>query len=120
MGKIIITRDSVCAADDIDAPHEKTVSIGDGWMVGEILCAIIPSYLPLISGDKATWSVAADNPLAVIAQEWEKPRLICLPEYPFHDTPGFVIIKSLHFNYHAQEDPDLVFKVLKCYKHKFL
>ncbi|HPA70821.1 MAG TPA: hypothetical protein PKY31_01040 [Spirochaetota bacterium] len=118
MGKITVTRDSVCAADDVDAPHVKTVSIGDDWSIEEILSRIIPSYLPLISGGKATWSVAADNPIAVMAQEWGKPRLLCLPEYPFHDTPGFVKITSLHFNYHAQDDPDTVFRVLRRYRHK--
>lgn len=111
--KIILTRDSVAAGDDGDAPHYQTIEIGVDDKIEAILNAISDlCYLPQISGDKATWSVASNEPLAIIAQEWIAPKLICMSEYPHPGTRAFYNIERLHFNYHAQDDPETAFKIL--------
>ncbi len=115
--KIILTRDSVAAGDDVDAPHYLTIEIGVDDKIEVILTVIMGlHYLPQIQGGKATWSVASNEPLAIIAQEWTKPLLICMHEYPHHGTKGFYNIERLHFNYHAQDDPQTVFQTLRRFK----
>lgn len=103
MLKIRITRDSVAAGDDYDAPHEKVLSLRDGSTLINVLREVWSvGYLPLIAGGRATWVVEASEPLAVIAQEWPKPRFLSavlrLPSVPL----------SIHFAYLAQESPEQV------------
>ena len=117
MGKnktIKLTRASVAAGDDINAPHFKKIEINADWKIERILTKIINSnYLPLIAG-KATWSVAINKPIAVISQEYQNSiDLISSPDYPHQETKGFVDIKSIHFNYHAQQDAKTVLEVLR-------
>ena len=120
MQKIKLTRESVAMGDDIDAPHFFEIEIQSNWTILEILKSIIKSnYLPKIYGGKATWSVAINEPIAILSQEnFENPVLICLPDYPFHDTMGFVKIEHIHFNYHAQKKPEEVYEVLSRFKLK--
>ena len=115
--EIILTRDSVAAGDDGDAPHYLTIEIDTDDRIETILKTILNlRYLPQIRGYKATWSVASNEPLAIIAQEWSAPMLICMSEYPYQDTRAFYNIKRLHFNYHAQDDPETAFKILRRFK----
>jgi hypothetical protein len=115
MKKIKLTRESVAMSDDIDAPHFMEIEIQPNWTITEILKYIIKSkYLPRISGGKATWSVAINEPIAVLTQEnSQSPMLICYPEYPYQGTMGFVDIENIHFNYHAQKNPIEVLEVLR-------
>lgn len=82
--KIKLTRESVCLADDVEAPNLLEIDIQEDWTILQILNHIIKlKYLPKISGGKATWSVAIDIPIAVMSQENNyQPKLICLSEYP--------------------------------------
>ena len=118
MKKIKLTRESVAMSDDIDAPHFMEIEIQPNWTISEILKYIIKlKYLPKIDGGKATWSVAINEPIAVLTQENpESPILICLPEYPYQGTMGFKDIEHIHFNYHAQKKSSDVFDVLSRFK----
>lgn len=120
MKKIILTRESVAMGDDIDAPHFLEIEIQSNWTILEILKHILKlNYLPQIHGGKATWSVAINEPIAVLSQEsFENPMLICLPDYPHQETMGFVNIENIHFNYHAQKKPEEVFEVLSRFRIK--
>ncbi len=120
MKNIKLTRESVAMGDDIDAPHFEEIEIQPNWTIKKILKSIIKSeYLPRISGGKATWSVAINEPIAVLTQEnSESPMLICLPDYPYQGTKGFVDIEHIHFNYHAQKKPIEVFEVLSRFNIK--
>lgn len=114
MKKIILTRDSVAPADDFDPPHTKEISLKPYWKITDILNHIIASdYLPRINGGKATWSIAINQPIAVITQEnFESPYLICHADYPYQGTKGFVDIQYIHFNYHSQRNAEEVFDAL--------
>ena len=64
--KILLTRDSVCAADDIDACHPFAISVEDGSSPMQILQAIRASdYLPNIGGGNATWVASSISPIGV-------------------------------------------------------
>jgi hypothetical protein len=120
MGKIKLTRESVSMGDDIDAPHFLEIEIQPNWTILEILKYILKlNYLPQIYGGKATWSVAINEPIAVLSQEnFENPMLICLPDYPHRETMGFVNIEHIHFNYHDQKEPEEVYEVLSRFRIK--
>jgi hypothetical protein len=109
---IYVSRDSVAAGDDLDAPHGRSFSLPDGAPLGDVLSEIIQSgYLPRISGGHATWSVVSSIPLAIVAEEWPEPRLLPMIESQKKEFDCRNGLLRLHFNYHAQIDPDTVYKV---------
>jgi len=117
MKELLLTRDWVCWADSLESSNKKIIQIDPEWNINSILKEILSTnFIPKISGDHATWSVADKNPIAVIAQEWNEPMLICMPDFPYQGTNHFVDLKCLHFNYHMQIDPNEVYKVLHNYR----
>ena len=109
--KIYATRDSVHPGDDGDAPHTKTIDLPGKISVGAAVESLLASnYLPSISGGEATWSVMSSIPVAVVAQQWAAPRY-----YPLYEgLDRFDIVAGtlrLHFNYHAQIDPEIVYRI---------
>lgn len=110
MKKIIVTRDSVAAGDDNNAPHLLTIQVKETDSIKNIIELLAHSeYLPKIYGGEGTWSVASHQPLAVIAQQWISARLICLTD---QDTFGNFNLDKIHFNYHSQDAPEMVLRVL--------
>jgi hypothetical protein len=111
--EIILSRGSVCAGDDVDVPHGKTISVPDGTPLIEVLAVISNSgYLARIAGGKATWSAVSNVPLAVLSQQWRAPRALPgahsqLEQLNFHNS-----MLKIHFTYHGQRDPDTVFAEL--------
>ena len=49
-----LTRDSVCAGDDCDAPHERLIEI-HSFVSPEVLIANLLSYLPTGNGIGHSW-----------------------------------------------------------------
>jgi hypothetical protein len=112
--KIYFTRDSVCAGDDCDAPHAREIDLpADASIEAIVRAALKASPLASISGGKATWCVSSGLPLAVIAQEWSEPKFLhpIPPKQSELDRRGETI--RLHFSYFAQQDPNVVFEVLR-------
>jgi len=110
---VYLSRESVCAGDDVEAPHSETISFPDGTAVLDVLTQIARSgYLASIAGGEATWSAASNIPLAVIAQQWSQPKPLPALMYssPALDVKDNTL--RIHFNYHAQENPDIVYKIL--------
>jgi len=95
------------------------IEIQESWTITEILNKIREiNYLPNIYGGVATWSVAIKQPIAVISQGNANLKLICLPDFPYQGTKGFVEFDHIHFNYHEQKDANEVFEVLRNFKIK--
>jgi len=111
--RVYATRDSVAAGDDADAPHARTFTVPDGSSLQDCLSAVLAGrYLPDIDGGLATWSVASSIPLATIAQQWPAPRMRFLTRSDLAQLDFADSVLRLHFNYHAQLDPELVATVL--------
>jgi hypothetical protein len=111
MRKIKLTRMSVSMGDD-SRDNSLEIEVDENWKIGEILDEVLRiNYLPKIMGGKATWSVAYDNPLAVIAQQWKQPKLI-RSQFPYTINNKYKDFDRLHFNYHGQKDPDLVREII--------
>ena len=79
--QLILWRDSVCAGDDCDAPHELALAVGADSLGSFIKRFLAAGYLPSISGGNATWILKTerhtDRALAVIAQQWAEPGFSC-------------------------------------------
>jgi hypothetical protein len=111
--RLLATRDSVAAGDDVDAPHLVEMDGPTGADLEAAIGAIHASgYLPRISGGRATWSVSSGRVLAVIAQEWPAPRML----WGVDLSPGGLdIVRGtlrLHFSYHSQHSPELTYEIL--------
>ena len=113
--KLYITRDSVAAGDDFDAPHVRNATVAQDADITQIVSACLAeSPLPSIAGGDATWALSSGVPLAVIAQQWPAPKLISqFPPDPKHlDSIDGTL--RLHFTYFEQQPPDDVYSVLEC------
>ncbi|WP_051830289.1 hypothetical protein [Streptomyces novaecaesareae] len=114
--RIHLTRDSVAAGDDVDAPHHATVDLPDGLDTPAALLALdLPRiWLPQIGGGRATWVVrAADGtPLAVLAQQWPHPRPLPAGRGPLAGLAGPDGTVRLHVEYRLQRDPDAEYERL--------
>lgn len=112
--KAYFTRDSVSAGDDGDAPHAAELVLSDDLSANDAAQQVIlAARLPTISGGLATWSLCSIRPLAVIAQQWGEAKLINAipPRFAELDVQNGVL--RLHFSYHAQQDPQVVYEVVR-------
>ncbi len=110
--KVLLSRDSVAAGDDVDA-HDEVVGIDAPDALTLIERVLASNYLPKIAGGNATWVAVSHKPVAVCAQQWPGPRLIpwqpAACEELLHAKGGV----RLHFSYLAQIAPEIVLDILK-------
>jgi hypothetical protein len=52
---VVLTRDSVCAADDCDAPHEKTIEVHSFTDPEALARETASGYLPNVAGVGHSW-----------------------------------------------------------------
>lgn len=108
-------RDSVCAGDDCES-HARPFVASLGALMPELIqLATSACRLAGIAGGNATWIVEAGGyggkPIAVVAQQWEEPRLL-VPE-PTTVEDLFADHKTkIFFKYWCQANPDAVFNAL--------
>ena len=111
---VYVTRESVAAGDDAAAPHAMEMQIAEPVSLESAVAAVLSArYLPSISGGHATWSIASGIPLAVVAQQWTAPRWLFLTKSNLAALDRRDGVLRLHFNYHAQLDPEVVLRVLE-------
>jgi hypothetical protein len=96
-----VTRDSVCAADDCDAPHNEVVTMPSFLNPSDFIREFMIRYsLPMIFGGKATWTCHLNGEkIAVVAQQWTSPKVTTT-------EIKFIANNKLHFSYHAQVQPE--------------
>ncbi|MDB4673841.1 hypothetical protein OAF27_03395 [Verrucomicrobiales bacterium] len=100
MLKIRVTRDSVCAGDDVDAPNERFVEVHSFTEPDAFIQAVTTAYgMPLIEGGKAAWVVLLNGEkIGVAAQEWDAP-VASARELRFQKS------NHVFLRYHAQTEP---------------
>lgn len=88
---VVLTRDSVCAGDDCDAPHEKTIQVYS-FSDPEVLAREAASgYLPSVDGGGHSWiCVLNDIKIAEIKTIGIQPLV---RETTYHET------NRIHFVY---------------------
>ena len=116
-GALVIWRDSVCMGDDCDAPHALVLPIAGGESVRDIVRMFGTSYLASIAGGQATWILETGGrparPLAVLAQQWWRPRFLVAPDIRVTAYIHQGILPHLYLKYWCQVDPERVFGCLQ-------
>ena len=117
---LVVWRDSVCAGDDCDAPHETVLSDDANDSLRRVQDRLLAAhYLASISGGNATWILrtesASGRPLAVFAQQWTQPRFLIDPDLLARSYIDPKAKPHLYLDYLCQIDPDIVFD---CLLHK--
>jgi hypothetical protein len=108
--KVIAIRQAVHASDE---PQPLAFDIADTASPEELLRRSADlSWLPSIQGSRATWSIASNELLAVLAYEWPDLRFLPLLAERMRGADRRGGALRLHFNYHAQIDPEMVYRVL--------
>lgn len=88
-----VTRDSVAAGDDVDAPHERTLKIEPAHDPSTFITQTAHNYLASVSGRGHTWdAILNGNLVATITVDEIIPRVASLEFGPVND---------LHFEYHS-------------------
>ena len=108
VGRLKMTRDSVCAGDDCDAPHHKTIDFEPAiGILDAVRAAVASNYLASIAGGKASWVAFLDGePIAVVAQQWSQPRFLLSARHGSGKAEA-----ALHFSYRAQSDPNEIYSI---------
>jgi len=88
---IVLTRDSVAAGDDIDAPHEKKITIRSFTDPLSLAREASTSYLPNVAGTGHTW-VCVLNEIEIAEIETNEIRPL-VNEAMFNDK------NNIHFIY---------------------
>lgn len=111
---LVTDRDSVAAGDDDDS-HRTERNIAPQSSLNEVLVWDRRArYLPPIWGDRATWSVIVNGSIvAVVAQQWDEPRYLVDAMTPMERLADATLTVTIHYRYHCQIDPDLVFERLQ-------
>lgn len=114
MMQFVLTRDSVGAADDADAPHEFRFSTPDEWTWEHLVNQVsYQEYLPTIAGGCATWVLCSNLPLAVAAQQWDHPEKLWRQDSDRELLAYRSSELHLHWSYIAQADPYVVLEIVR-------
>lgn len=75
MIEVVMRRDSVCMADDVDAPHEETFELGDGASLWDVAKALArSSYLPMPS-DAWGWTIEAEGAVIAVQRSFLRKKI---------------------------------------------
>jgi hypothetical protein len=90
---VVLTRQSVCAGDDCDAPHEKTVEV-HSFIDPEVFAREVSSgYLPSVAGVGHSWTCELNG--VKIAEISHSGIRALVRESPFLEE------NRAHFIYHS-------------------
>jgi hypothetical protein len=112
--KIILTRDSVCAGDDCDCPHEKIFKFYPDQRLSEVASKIRNErYLPTIQGGKATWFIYIGNePICIITEQDKDIVFINGKDYKIEEKQSNGILR-IEVKYFAQDNPEYIMKKIE-------
>lgn len=80
--EVTITRDSVCMADDVDAPHEQKFVVPNGATLAQLASVVArTSYLPMPS-DAWGWTIEVEEALFAIRKGFLRRRVVALQGIP--------------------------------------
>lgn len=100
---LLVTRDSVCLADDIYAPHAGVVDFprsADAVTVARVLLS--SGHLAGVAGH-TTWSIAMDKDRVVFGHQWAMPFAHAAGPHPL--TARVDSFERLDVRYWQQRDP---------------
>ncbi len=90
---ITVTKDSVCAGDDCDAPHERSLEMYSLLDPAAFAQAVASGYLPSVAGVGHTWTCLLNDVLiAEISNSGIRPLV---------QTTPYADANRVHFVYHS-------------------
>nr|WP_319393691.1 hypothetical protein [uncultured Desulfobacter sp.] len=90
-----ITRDSVCAGDDVDSPHEETKTVHSFLDPLILVSELYSGYLPGVSGVGHTWDCLLNGKIiASITNNGIDPKV---SEIEWNEN------NQIHFVYHSSQ-----------------
>ncbi|HVU16117.1 MAG TPA: hypothetical protein VHD32_04295 [Candidatus Didemnitutus sp.] len=92
---VAMTRDSVCAGDDCDAPHEKKLEVHSFLDPRAFVSAVSSGYLPAVAGVGHSWTCVLNG--AKIAEIRVSSIQSLVREIEFSDD------NHIHFVYHSAQ-----------------
>ena len=115
--RLHLTRSSVALGDDISAPHLKKIRLADDAAPEDIATWIVENeYLPQsVQGGSTTWSLVSNQPIAVLAIEWKKPKMLWMCPDTLEELKLEDGVLQAHLHYHGTQNPDVVYEVLKVF-----
>jgi len=90
--RVVLTRDSVCAGDDCDAPHEQDVEVYS-FVDPEVFAKAVAAYLPSVAGVGHSWTCVLNG--VKIAEIGSSEIRALVRECPFAEE------NRVHFVYHS-------------------
>jgi len=90
---VVLTRDSVCAGDDCDAPHEKTVEVYSFVDPEAFAREVSSGYLPSVAGVGHSWTCVLNG--VRLAEVTSSGIRALVRESPFSDE------NRVHYVYHS-------------------
>jgi hypothetical protein len=110
-----LTRDSVAAGDDVDAPHERFVVLEQAVVtpadLQAVLAEIAPGYLPRVAGT-ATWAAYSGMPLMVFSNGESAPQPFWLMDSEMGRLAQREGALSIYFAYLATTPPKTAYEVI--------
>lgn len=110
-----LTRDSVAAGDDVDAPHERVVVIERPVVtpadLQAVLAEIAPGYLPDVAGT-ATWAAYSGMPMMVFSNRGTAPRPFWLMDSELGRLALREGVISVYFAYLASTPAEAAYEVI--------
>jgi len=103
---LLVTRDSVCLADDIYAPHAGVIDVprdADALAVARVLMS--SGHLAGVAGH-TTWSIAMDEDRVVFGHRWALPFAHAVGSHPL--TARADSFERIDVRYWQQRDPKTV------------
>ncbi|MGV9264947.1 hypothetical protein ACWDRR_09820 [Kitasatospora sp. NPDC003701] len=108
--KVVLTRDSVCMADDCDAPHQQDATVDGATTLGDFVTQVA-NYPLRMRGARWVmfrgWNHAEGSPIAEISPEWASPRFMAGadPLLPLASLAGPDGDLNFFFQYHSRSVP---------------
>ena len=92
---VVLTRDSVCAGDDCDAPHEQTVDVYSFVDPAAFAQELSSGYLPSVAGVGHSWTCVLNG--VRLAEVTSSGIRALVRESPFSEE------NRAHFVYHSAQ-----------------
>ena len=99
---LLVTRDSVCLADDVDAPHLSLLDVPCEADAKQVAEAIMAAGQAAWVGSRATWSLALGRDRVLFGYRGWRRFVMPVGGGPFTVRAGDV--ERVHITYHAQAD----------------
>jgi len=117
-----MTRDSYCASDDADAPHEQRVAIMSDKTLEDVVRVVhqkARAFMRRNSGE--SWVITSKHPIAVVCGEWEKPKMVLRTVRRIEES---VILRGttahMHFCFMQEIDPETLYKAMDRLSYPYL